>query len=150
MLHNSNSAAAGACVVKFDSSGNTSWKRRLNLVNYASGGAVYPYSISVDSTNSLFYICGQTIFGNPYGNVGWVFKLPTDGTKTSSSYDVLGGGYTMGYADSGSLTVASNGLTTTNSSYLTIATNGPNQATSSLTFTTTSNFNGYTAVVTTI
>jgi hypothetical protein len=150
MLHNGNTAESGGCVVKFDSSGNTSWKRRLNMVNYASGGAVYPYSISVDSTNSLYYMCGQTIFGNPYGNVGWVFKLPTDGTKTSSSYDVLGGGFTMGYADSGSLTVASNGLTTTNSTYITIGTSAPSIADSSLTFTTTSNFNGNTAVVTTI
>ena len=95
-------------------------------------------------------MCGQTIFGNPYGNVGWVFKLPTDGTKTSASYDLLGGGFTMNYADSGSLTVVSNGLTTTNSSYITIGTSAPSIADSSLTFTTTSNFNGYTPVVTTI
>ena len=149
MLHNGNTAESGGCVVKFDSSGNTLWKRRLYMTNFGSGGAVYTYSISVDSTNSLYYVCGQTIFGSPYGNVGWVFKLPVDGSKTGT-YDLLGGGFTMGYADSGSLTVVSNGLTTANSTHLTINTNGPNQVTGSLTFTTTSNFNGYTPVVTTI
>jgi hypothetical protein len=152
LLHTSNNPQMSGCVVKFDSSGNTLWKRRLYMVNFGSGGGVFGYSLSVDSTNGLMYLAGQTIFGNPYGNVGWVFKLPVDGSKTGT-YDLLGGGYTMGYADSGSLTISN--LTDTsadNNSYGTIS-NGSSVYTtdSALTFTKSSTtFSGVTPVVTTI
>ena len=150
MVQASNDPALSGSVVKLDSSGNTVWKRRLYMTNYASGGAVNAYSISVDSTNSLFYICGQTIFGSPYGNVGWVFKLPTDGTKTGT-YDVLGGGFTMGYADAGTLSVSSVSASVADSTYLnsSIVNSSPSGAASSLTFTTTSAFPS-SATVTTI
>jgi len=152
LLHSSNTPDMSGCVVKYNSSGTLQWKRRLYMTSYASGGGLSAYGISVDSTNDLMYLCGQTIFGSPYGNVGWVFKLPVDGSKTGT-YDLLGGGYTMGYADSASLT--SSNLTNTsadNNSYGTI-TNGTSIYTtdSSLIFTKSSTtFSGNTPVVTTI
>jgi hypothetical protein len=151
LLHHSNSAEGGGCVVKLDSNGNTLWKRRLFVTNFGSGGGTYTYSLSVDSTNGLMYLAGQTIFGSPYGNVGWVFKLPVDGSKTGT-YDLLGGGYTMGYSDSGSLTISNLSDTSAdNNSYGTI-TNGGSLYTvdSTLTFTKSSTFSGTTPVVTTI
>ena len=151
LIHGSNNAQMGNCVIKFDSSGNTVWKRRLHMINFANGGNLFTYSISIDSTNSLMYICGQTIFGSPSGNIGYVVKLPSDGSKTGT-YDLLGsGGYTVGYADSSSLTVSTVTATTADSSYQTPSANaGPFNEASSLAFTTTSNFNGTTATVTTI
>jgi hypothetical protein len=151
LTHGSNSSQMSNCVIKFDSSGNTVWKRRLYMTNFANGGNMFVYSISIDSTNSLMYLCGQTIFGSPSGNIGYVFKLPTDGSKTGT-YDLLGsGGYTVGYADSSSLTVGTVTTTTADSSYQTPSANaGPFNEASSLAFTTTSNFNGTTATVTTI
>jgi hypothetical protein len=139
MVHYGNDSNMGGSVVKLDSSGNTSWKRRL------FGENVFGYSISVDSTNQLMYMCGQTI-GNG-GNRGWAFKLPTDGTKTGT-YAFVGNNIT--YADASSLSVSSYSFSTADSTYITIGTNGPNQATSSLTFTTTSDFNGRTPTVTSI
>jgi hypothetical protein len=150
LTHNSNHPQMGGCVIKFDSSGNTVWKRRLHMIVFANGGALYNYSISVDSTNGLMYLAGQTIFGNPYGNIGYVFKLPTDGSKTGT-YDITGIGQTIGYVDSGVLTVSTATTTTTTTTQSTPSANaGPLNEASSLSFTTTSDFNGTSATVITI
>jgi hypothetical protein len=97
------------------------------------------------------YIGGQTIFGDPYGNIGYVLKLPVDGTKTGT-IPVLPGGYNMSYADSGSLVISTLSDTSAdNNSYGTIGNSSSIYTTdSALTFTKASTFYGVTPTVTTL
>jgi hypothetical protein len=148
--HQSNFIQAGGFVAKYDSSGTLLWKRRFNIVSYASGGAAYTYDLVIDNTNNLIYFVGQVIFGSPYGNVGYIIKMPTDGSKTGT-YDLLGGGYNMNFADNANLVAGSIAtMSVDNNSYGTI-TNGSLATTDvTLTYATSSNFLGVTGVKTTI